>query len=329
MAAGVRARWPQAQVVEIPLADGGEGTLEVLTSALNAQRMTARVHDPLGRCIEACYARVGEMAIIEVAHAVGLMLLNPSERNPLRASSLGLGELLVAAYNEGCRHFIVGLGGTATCDGGVGMLLAPDVERLHGARFELLCDVDAPFVGPHGAARVFAPQKGATPEDVEVLEKRMIKQAHALWTQTGIDVSALPGAGAAGGLAGALMAVLGATVTSGINRVLELVHFPEALGGADLVITGEGRSDIQTLMGKLPMGVLRCVLTTQVGGAPPPVALVSGRLENRPVLEQAGFCPVMEVTPRSMPMSQALDPNVAARNIFQAILDLPITFHHE
>ena len=320
MADGARARWPEAQVVEIPLADGGEGTLEVLSSALGARPMKADVHDPLGRCIEARYACVGRTAIIEVAQAVGLSLLSPAERNPLKASSLGLGELLVAAYDEGCTRFVVGLGGTATCDGGAGMLLAPGIERLRGTSFELLCDVDAPFVGSRGAAKVFAPQKGATPQEVEVLEERMHAQAQALLEQTGVAVSALPGAGAAGGLAGALMACFGATMQPGIDRVLDLVHFNDALLGASLIITGEGKTDAQTLMGKVPMGVLRRA-GAKAGAVP--VALLSGRIEDRHALEHAGFGPVMEVTPRSLSLQEALNPRIAGQNLRQALLKMP------
>ncbi|HAC40701.1 MAG TPA: glycerate kinase, partial [Rikenellaceae bacterium] len=244
----------------------------------------------------------------------------PSERNPLKASSLGLGELLVAAYDEGCTRFVVGLGGTATCDGGAGMLRAPGIERLRGTHIELLCDVEAPFVGPHGAARVFAPQKGASPEDVEVLEKRMLAQAYALQVRTGVDVSALPGAGAAGGLAGALLSCFGATIHPGIDRVLDLVHFDDALLGASLIITGEGKSDAQTLMGKVPMGVLRHA-GARAGAVP--VALLSGRIEERSALERADFHPVVEVTPRLLPLQEALDPRIAVQNLHQAVLEMP------
>ncbi len=315
MGAVVRERWPKAEVVELPLADGGEGTLEVLAKAMKATPVTAPVHDPLGRIIEARYAIKGDTAVIEVAQAVGLSLLAPGERNPLKASSAGLGELLMAAYDQGCRHFIIGMGGTATCDGGAGMLSATGIQKLHDARLELLCDVDAPFLGPRGAARVFAPQKGASPEDVEVLEARMREQAKQLYAQTGLDVSDIPGAGAAGGLSGALMAVFGAQTYSGIGRILDLVCFRDAIKDADLIITGEGKSDAQTLMGKVPMGVLN-----NASGIP--VALLSGRIEDRPALEQAGFGPIVEVTPRSLPLPLALDPKRAAQNLSQAILGL-------
>lgn len=317
LASAVKLRWPQAQVVELPLADGGEGTLDILAEALDARIVTASVHDPLGRLVRARYAIAGETAIVEVAQAVGLSLLTPQERNPLTASSQGLGELLLAAYENGARHYIIGLGGTATCDGGAGMLALKGIEALQGASFELLCDVDAPFVGPRGAARVFAPQKGATPEEVEILESNMREQAAALQKATGVDVSNLPGAGAAGGLAGALMARFGARICSGIERVLELVRFQEAIQGANLIITGEGKSDAQTLMGKVPMGVLQ-----HSHGIP--VALLSGRIEDRPALEQAGFKFVIEVSPRSLSLSDSLNPQNASKNLMQAVLTLPI-----
>ena len=179
-------------------------------------------------------------------------------------------------------------------------------------------------MGPHGAARVFAPQKGASPEDVEVLEKRMLAQANALLKQTGVDVSALPGVGAAGGLAGALLACFGATIHPGIDRVLDLVHFDDALLGASLIITGEGKSDAQTLMGKVPMGVLRHAgASLHTGAGDVPVALLSGRIEERSALERAGFHPVLAVTPRLLPLQEALDPRIAVQNLRQAVLEMP------
>lgn len=316
MAVGVRGRWPQADVLEIPLADGGEGTLEVLATAKAATVREAVVRDPLGRPVTARYGVKETTAIIEVAQAVGLSLLAPEERNPIKASSAGLGELLLAAHADGCCHFIIGLGGTATCDGGAGLMSVPGIDRLNDASFELLIDVDAPFVGPRGAARVFAPQKGASPSDVEVLEARMQELARRMQAQTGVDVSDMPGAGAAGGLGGAFMAYFKAEMRPGIERVLDLVHFQDAIRGADLIITGEGKSDAQTLMGKVPMGVLH-----NAGSIP--VALLSGRIEDRPALEKAGFKPVIEVSPRSLPLDQAMDPAVAADNLYRAVAQVP------
>ncbi len=304
LAAAIRERHPQTEIVEMPLADGGEGTLDVLAKALGADIRETLVSDPLGRPVQARYGVAGKTAIVEMAQACGLSLLAPAERNPLVASSRGVGELLMAAYKEGCRHFIVGLGGSATCDGGAGMLVVPGLKEMKDSTVELLCDVDAPFVGPEGAARVFAPQKGASAQDVEVLENRMLNWADTIRQETGVNVANLPGAGAAAGLGGACMAYWNARRERGIDRILELVGFEKALEGADLILTGEGESDAQTLMGKVPMGVLR-----HAKGIP--VALLSGRIENRALLEQAGFSPIMEVTPRSLSLSEALQAETA------------------
>ena len=313
MAQAVHQAYPSAEVIPIPLADGGEGTLEVLVPALGATLREVTVSDPLGRPVRARYGVAGETAIIEVAQACGLQLLKPAERNPLIASSRGVGELLMAAYAEGCRHFLVGLGGSAICDGGAGMMTVPGIRNL--TSLELLCDVSAPFVGPTGAARAFAPQKGASPEEVEVLETRMMNLAARMEKETGVDVRQMPGAGAAGGLGGALMACLGARMVSGIGRILELVHFSDAVEDASLVITGEGQSDAQTLQGKVPYGVLQNAKGT-------PVALLSGRIVDRPALESAGFHPVVEVSPRHLSLREALTPSIARRNIQSAIKTL-------
>ena len=313
MAQAVHQAYPSAEVIPIPLADGGEGTLEVLVPALGATLREVTVSDPLGRPVRARYGVAGETAIIEVARACGLQLLKPVERNPLIASSRGVGELLMAAYAEGCRHFLVGLGGSAICDGGAGMMSVPGIRDL--ASVELLCDVNAPFVGPTGAARAFGPQKGASPEEVEVLEKRMLDRAALMEKETGVDVRQMPGAGAAGGLGGAFMAYFGARKVSGIGRILELVHFSDAVEDASLVITGEGQSDAQTLQGKVPYGVLQNAKGT-------PVALLSGRIVDRPALESAGFHPVVEVSPRNLPLREALIPSVARRNIQSAVKTL-------
>lgn len=187
-----------------------------------------------GRPILASFAMLESMAIIEVAQAAGLSLLSSEERNPLLASSRGVGELIMAAYGQGCRHFIVGLGGSATCDGGAGLLEVPGIKQLKNCSFELLCDVDTPFTGPRGAVRVFAPQKGASADDIPVLEERMERMADTLFYISGLDVRALPGAGAAGGLGGAFMACFLARMQRGIDRILEWVHFDQALSAPAL-----------------------------------------------------------------------------------------------
>lgn len=313
IAQAVRELCPDALAVELPLADGGEGTLDILMQPMKARIEKIQVHNPLGRLITARYGISEETAIIEVADACGLQLLAPEERNPLIASSKGVGELLVDAYNKGCRHFIICLGGSATCDGGYGMMSVPGMKEILGrCSVELLCDVDAPFVGNNGAARVFAPQKGASAQDVEVLESRMVHLAAQMLEETGIDIANMPGAGAAGGLGGALMAYGNAVVSNGALRVMQLCGFNDAIKDANLIITGEGKSDAQSLMGKVPFAVLNhsCGI---------PVVLLSGKIEDRDALRQAGFRDIIEISPRNLPLKNALDPDAAIQNIRFAI----------
>lgn len=312
IADAARAVLPESDVVECPLSDGGEGLLDVLAAAFGGVRMYARVSDPLGRPVQAAYLLSGRTALVEVARACGLQLLSRDERNPLLASSRGVGELLLAAWNAGARHYIVGLGGSATCDGGAGMLSVPLIrETLREASFEVLYDVDVPFCGPRGAARVFAPQKGASPAAVEILESRMQEQARRLAAMggSGCGLDSVPGAGAAGGLGGAFAAAFGAKMVGGIGRVLSLSGFDQAILGADIVITGEGRSDHQTLSGKVPYGVLQHCRDRV------PVLLLSGRIQDAPALRQAGFAILEEVSPADLPLAKALDPRIARHNL--------------
>ena len=318
MSGAILEMYPHAEVTAIPLADGGEGTLDVLAGPMGAYIETVSVSDPLGRPVNARYGIKDETAIIEVAEACGLQLLSKTERNPMLASSRGVGELILDAYGKGCRHFIIGLGGTATCDGGAGMMSVPGLQvAISKCEVELLCDVKAPFVGPLGAARVFAPQKGASQEQVELLERRMLRVAAEIKEQTGVDISSIPCAGAAGGIAGALMAYAKARVCAGVERVMELCGFFEAIREADIIITGEGKSDIQTLMGKVPLGVLK-----ESNGIP--VALVSGRIEDRELLQKAGFRHIIEVSPRGASRDNVLNPALAIRNMKKAVQDLVV-----
>lgn len=305
VASALREGHPDWEVVEFPLADGGEGTVDVVIPALGGTICQAVVSDPLGRPVSARFGLLGETAVLEVAEACGLKYLEPRERNPLVASSYGVGELLMAARNQGARRFLIGLGGTATCDGGAGMMQVPGLrEALKECTFELLCDVSVPFIGPEGAVQVFAPQKGAAIEDLPLLEERMKAFAGTMLAETGIDVLSLPGTGAAGGLAGAFMAYFGAGAVSGIDRILDLTGFDAALEDADLVITGEGKSDLQTLSGKVPLGVLR-----HSRGIP--VILLSGRIEHRDALTAAGFSRLLQVSPDNLPIEEAMKPEVA------------------
>lgn len=312
IASAIREVHPDWEVVELPLSDGGDGTLDTIIAALGGEYRHAEVHGPLGRMVDARYGLCGDTAVIEVAEACGLKYLSTVERNPLIASSYGVGELLLAAVKAGARRFLIGLGGTATCDGGEGMMAVPGLSQaLAGCSFELLSDVDNPLLGPFGAARVYAPQKGASPSDVEVLEMRMTAWAETVFAETGMDIRNLPGAGAAGGLGGAFMAFFGARCSRGIERILEITGFDEAVRGAGLILTGEGRSDLQTLHGKVPLGVFR-----HAGNIP--VALISGRIQDREALEAAGFRTMIESTPDDMPLEEALRRDVAIANLRRA-----------
>lgn len=303
----LHVRFPDCKVVCFPVADGGEGLLEALAGILDMRIIHVKVHDPLMRTHDARYGILedGVTAVIEMAEASGLPLVAVPERDPMRASTFGTGELIADALQKGCRKFLTGIGGSATNDAGMGMLEALGVRffdengtllhgsgesmcriscmdltlmdnRLKEADFQVACDVDNPFCGERGAAHVFAPQKGASPEQIRRLDEGMRRFAALMRRTLGKDVSCLAGAGAAGGLGGALCAFLGARLLPGIDVMLDAARFDEVLPDASLVITGEGCSDLQTLMGKVPSGILRRAQRFDV-----PVCLMSGRIEER------------------------------------------------
>ena len=310
VAEGILLACPSAEVVKLPVADGGEGTVE----ALKAELVKTVVSDPLDRPHEAAYGINGDTAIIEVAAACGLTLLAPEERNPLVTTTRGVGEMILDAVGRGCRHFLIGLGGSATNDGGRGMVEVPGfLEAVRGLDFTVACDVDTPFVGPVGASRVFGPQKGAGPEDVEVLERRLQAYALEILEKTGVDVRDMPGAGAAGGLGGAFRAWLGAELRRGVDMVLDTIGFDGIISGADLVITGEGRSDFQTAKGKTPSGVLE-----RAGRQGIPVVLLSGAVSLCPELEALGFSRIVAATPPGTPLEDAMKEETALRNLRDA-----------
>ncbi|MCB9427619.1 MAG: glycerate kinase [Actinobacteria bacterium] len=256
----LRAR-PNDEVTQIPLADGGPGFLEVLHANLGGQFHPVQVQDPLGRPIYAQWLEHNDIAYIEAAQANGLELLAPEERDPLRVSSFGVGELIAAAAMP---QIVVGLGGSATNDGGRGAFEALAGQRVDGLL--LATDVDSPLLGPHGATYGFAPQKGARPEQLPALEQRMHD-----WAQRDPELAQAPGAGAAGGLGFGLM-LLGGRRVSGIELVAEAVGLADACAEADLVITGEGKFDWQSLHGKVASGVL-----TAAGDAP--VVVLAGTVD--------------------------------------------------
>ena len=300
IAAGLRAEWPEAELVTVPVADGGDGTVDAAVAA-GLERVPVTVDGPTGEPVRASYARRGEMAVIELADACGLARLPGGRPAPLTASSFGCGQVLAAALAAGARQIILGVGGSASTDGGAGLLQALgarvldargeplarggaalrdvatlDLAGLHlaprASSVILATDVVNPLTGPDGAAEVYGPQKGASPEQIVELASGLRRWAAVVAAATGTDRSQAPGAGAAGGVGFAALAVLGADARPGIGLVLDLVDFDAALDGAALVIIGEGSLDTQTLAGKAPVGVARAAARRGI-----PVVAVAGR----------------------------------------------------
>lgn len=314
-AEGVAEVYPDCEIVRLAVADGGEGTVDALVETLGGHLECAEVSDPLGRPVKAAYGIAGDLAIIESAAACGLTLLTKEERNPLITTTKGLGELILAAIDKGCRRFLIGLGGSATNDGGMGMISADGfLVRARGMKFTVACDVDTPYIGAQGASRVFGPQKGASEEDVEILEERLRGHALKILKDTGIDVSDMAGAGAAGGLGGAFRAYLGAELKRGVDLVLDQIGFDSIIDGADLVITGEGCSDYQTLKGKTAAGVLERAKRKGI-----PVMLVSGAIRDGQMLRDGGFGIIAAASPQGMSLAEAMRPETAEHNIYETV----------
>ncbi|MBO0677168.1 glycerate kinase [Mycolicibacterium sp. S2-37] len=326
---GVRSVLPDADCVGVPMADGGEGTVDAVVDALDGEHVSVEVADALGRPVSARYGHVADrrLAVIEMAAASGLEQVAPQDRDVLRASTSGVGQLISDALDRGAQEFVVGLGGSATNDAGAGMLTALGARlidaagdplppggaalarldridldgldpRLTGVRIRLACDVTAPLLGPGGASAVFGPQKGATPADVEVLESALATFARV----AGAAHAGTPGAGAAGGLGFALLEFLGATARPGVEVVAETVGLEQALTGAQWVFTGEGSVDAQTMLGKTPFGVAQVAGRT---GAR--VAIFAGRVApDASVLLDHGVDEIIGITAEGTPLAQAL-----------------------
>jgi glycerate kinase len=272
----------------LPVADGGEGTVEAMVAATQGEIVNVRVTGPLGDTVEGFYGRSGdqESAFIEMAAASGLELVTPAQRNPLTTTSWGTGELIRHALDAGVKHIIIGIGGSATNDGGAGMVQALGAKllnaqgeqigpgggelenvsridisgldkRLAGCRIEVACDVTNPLTGKEGATAIFGPQKGATPEMIARLDKGLAHYAKMIARDLDVDVLNLEGGGAAGGMGAALYAFCGAHLRQGIEIVTDALHLDQIVADADLVITGEGRIDSQTIHGKVPVGVAK------------------------------------------------------------------------
>ena len=311
--AGLKRARPDAQVVRLPVGDGGAGTLEAVVAA-GFERIPMLATGPTGAPVDAAIAMRGRAAFVEMAEASGLRRLPGGRRAPLQATTWGTGELIRAALDGGADELVLGIGGSATTDGGAGMAAALGARfldargaelppggaaLLHLAHVEVdgldprlarvtvtvACDVDNPLVGPNGAAAVYGPQKGADAEDVLLLDSALRRYARVLAADLGVDLAEVPGAGAAGGLGAGAIAFLGASLRSGIELVLALVGFDRAVQDADLVVTGEGKLDAQTLRGKAPAGVARAAAAHGV-----PVVALGGVVEvSARELRAAGF----------------------------------------
>lgn len=351
---GVRTVLPDCIVKKVYLADGGEGTVEALVTTLDGEWVEAEVPDPLMRPIRARYGVVddGRTAIIEMASASGLTLLAEDERNPLKTSTYGTGQLMADALARGCRNLLVGIGGSATNDAGTGMLAALGFRfldaggnALHGcgdsleriafidsshilpelkyADIRVACDVTNPFCGLNGAAHVFAPQKGADPAMVERLDRGMSHFAEVIRQYNKVDVNSVPGAGAAGGLGGAFSALLDARLCRGVEMVLDTLRFDELLKGCDLVVTGEGRIDHQTLMGKAPMGVLKSAARQGI-----PTIAIGGSVGWCKELEECGFASILSINEENQPLHIAMRPEVARENVMRTARKIALSLSH-
>jgi glycerate kinase len=334
MERGVRRVLPEADVVRVPVADGGDGAGALLGNVLGAVRVDVTATGPLGARLTAplYYNAAKRLAVFEMASVAGLALLTPDEYDPLHATTRGVGELIRAALDLGAERLIVGIGGSATTDGGGGMAHALGVRfydaqgralnpadgvlteiqrvdmrgldmRVRVFDIHVMCDVDNPLLGECGAARVYAPQKGATPAQVELLEAGLENLAAIIARDLSLDVRDVPGAGAAGGLGAGLMAFLGAKLSRGVDVILDALDFDTVLQGADLVLTAEGRADAQTAHGKAPAGVAARAKKHGV----PCVLLAGSVADDAEVLREYGVTAVVSINPSSVSLPEAMD----------------------
>ena len=330
----IRRRLPDATVVRLPMSDGGEGLVSCVSRFREVRMVTMRAHGPLMDELDATYAMSpdGKTAYMEMAATSGLTLVPEARRNPLLTTTYGVGEMVVDAARRGVRHIMMGIGGSATNDGGAGMIEAIEASGLKQSELPSMtvaCDVDNPLCGPRGASAVFGPQKGATPEMVTVLDRRLEAFANDLISRgmATREMMNTPGSGAAGGLGFGLMAYLKAELKPGIDLLLDMAGIDAELQDADLVITGEGRSDAQTLMGKVPHGILK-----RASRAGVPVYLLSGSIDDpEGVLGGSGSgarCSNSFQLVRSInegdtrPLEELLSPEVAFENLSRSVSSL-------
>jgi len=331
IAAQAEKVFPQAEIIQLPISDGGEGLVEVAFNALGGERVVVQTCDPLGREIAAEYLKLADRsALIEMAGAGGLTLLNPREYDPLRTSTFGVGLMILDAIKSGANPIYIGLGGSATVDGGTGAATALGIhffdemggkvtnggglgsiqsldlrglrELSYSGKIVFLTDVNNPLCGPSGAAEIFGPQKGATPGQVRQLDRWLRNLAEQIEQEIGMDLKDIPGMGAAGGFALPFVAFMGAEIRSGIDFVLDVLRFDEKLVGSDLVITGEGRTDAQSAMGKAISAVARRAHEAAVR-----VAVISGALgDGAEKMFALGVDDLVQATPDGQPLEDAL-----------------------
>lgn len=344
--AGILAARPDASVTIKPLADGGEGTTDALIEGLGGSKIDITVTGPMGQPVQACYGYLdaSSTAVIEMAAAAGITLVAPEERNPLIASTYGVGEMILDAAARGCRDFIIGIGGSVTNDGGIGMLKALGFRFLDkdgrdageggqalgkimsvdtggrnplltGCRFQVACDVTNPLCGKNGATYIYGPQKGVTEDLLEQLDADMAHYAAVTAEALGSGHAVAKGAGAAGGLGFAFLSYLGAVLTPGVDLILDAVGLREELADADIVVTGEGRLDAQTAMGKAPAGVARLAKAYGIKV----IAFAGSVAKGASACNEAGIDAFFPVIRGVTTLEEAMKPDTARENMTAAV----------
>ncbi len=330
---GIHRVIDNVDIVKVPMADGGEGTVQSLVDATRGTIVNVEVHGPLLKKVSAFYGILGDekTAVIEMAAASGLTLITEKERNPLKTTTYGTGQLIKHALDMGCNNIIIGIGGSATNDGGAGALMALGVrfldkqgreiglgggnliklyyidisefdKRLRDCSITIASDVDNPFCGPKGASAVFGPQKGADDKMVEVLDKGLLNFAEVIKKDLGIDIKDIPGAGAAGGMGGGLLAFLNSQLKRGIDIVIEITDLENKMKGASLVFTGEGMIDYQTVYGKTPYGVAKLANRHNI-----PVIAIAGSIgKGEETLYDHGFYSVFSIVDKPVSLNEAM-----------------------
>lgn len=327
-----KRHFPDVETVKVPIADGGEGTVEALVTAASGQYREVYVTGPMGGKVKAKFGAInGDTAVIEVAQASGITLVSNDERNPLRATTFGTGELIKAALDDGFRNFIVGIGGSATNDGGIGAAQALGIKfldkdgleigcgggelhkidridagaidsRIKESSITIICDVSNPMTGPEGATMVYGPQKGADEAALRILEEGMKNYAGVIRKTAGVDVEPMPGLGAAGGFSAPFVAFFNAQMKPGIETILDVVHFDRLLEGVDLVITGEGKIDGQSVYGKVPVGIAKRCKAKGIGV----VAVVGGMGSGAQAVYEHGIDSIIPTVNKDMSLDEAL-----------------------